>query len=247
MSRQNVRTKKIRTASNRNWQTLVEEAAAAVGVALDVTEGNTRGGFPILTLRSSGDAGNRGRKGDAKHVVNEPKRLEGPRIGNDASGTSAATQCLEESHVGDNTVDTSAATRLELSRDNSAATPSAVNATVDDIIVFSAIGELPLWKLPGVNRDGLSVESGPHVKKYVLEEYMQLFQSQYDGDTESDDKSTGLDMVLAPADWENEWTTIKKGSKVDGSSELKMNKLAVQRKYFPEWFDPSDDEDLTEP
>ncbi|KAJ7917253.1 hypothetical protein B0H13DRAFT_2322505 [Mycena leptocephala] len=252
---------------SRKNQTLVEEVAA-VGVALDADGGNT-GVVIKWGLHPDAIQATKGGRVMRSTLFTEPKRLEEPRVGNDAVDTSAARQRLEEPHVGNNvvdtsvarerleeprvgnnTVDTSAAMRLELSRDfnpavdNSAVDPSTDEKTVDDIIVFSAIGELPLWNLPGVNRDGLSVDSVPHVIRYELEEYMQLFQTQYDADTESDDDSN-LDIILAPADWESEWTltTSGKGFKAGGGSKLNTNKLAVQPKYFPDWFDPSDDED----
>ncbi|KAJ7181104.1 hypothetical protein C8R46DRAFT_1071467, partial [Mycena filopes] len=201
----------------------------------------------------------------------ESERLEKPRVGNSAVGNQAAERVekpptsngtggnhaakerLEKPRGGNITAGNQAAERLEKPRTsngmmgNQAAIQSIVNRTVDDIIVFSAVGELPLWSLPGVNRDGLSFDSAPHIIKYELEEYMQLFQTQYDGDVESDEDSTDLDTILAPADWDNEWTvtTARKGSKVGGGSKLNVDKLAVQPKYFPEWFDPNDEEDIT--
>ncbi|KAJ7752438.1 hypothetical protein DFH07DRAFT_941453 [Mycena maculata] len=204
-----------------------------------------------------------------------PKRLEMSRPVPGAVDDSAAPR-LEMSHVANNVVDdwttkrlemsraanhavdVSAAVRLEMSRtravDDSAASRSCITVDADQSTdhanVISAEGELLPWKLPSVNPDALHVYSVPGISRSELEEYMAEYSSKFDED--SDEDGTDLDIILAPvATWDNEWTlaTSKKGVKVEGgrNSSFQKDRLPAQPKYFPDWFDLSDDEDTLGP
>ncbi|KAJ7495192.1 hypothetical protein FB451DRAFT_1163931 [Mycena latifolia] len=200
-----------------------------------------------------------------------PKRLEMSRPSSGAVDDSAANKRLEvslkeidASAAGlevSRKVDASAVVRLEVSRkvDASAAIQSPVmhdaagsanDDSGDKTVVLSAIGELPWGNLPAVDRNVLQASHAPHVLRYELEEYMQLFQSQYDGDSEDSEDSTDTDMILAPVHtWDNNWTiaTNKHGVRLDSGNKLNMNQLTVKPKFFPEWFDMSDEEESSVP
>ncbi|KAJ7179957.1 hypothetical protein C8R43DRAFT_1117299 [Mycena crocata] len=154
---------------------------------------------------------------------------------------------LEMSYISNDVVDNSAVVRLEMSHEvNSAVDNSAANMAG---IVDDARGELPLYKLPGVDRNALRVDYAPRIRRYKLEEYMDEFQNQFNEDTK--DNSTDIDTILAPViSWDNEWTvaTNRKGLKTEGGKDYinPKKELTTQPKFFPDWFDSSDDEDVSE-
>ncbi|KAJ7248144.1 hypothetical protein B0H12DRAFT_1123999 [Mycena haematopus] len=201
-----------------------------------------------------------------------PKRLEMSRPDSGAVDNSAANKRLEVSRdaidasaaarleVSREAIDASAAVRLESSRatDSTVETSAAIMSLVmhsakgsagDDIgdngAVLSAFGELALGNLPAVDRNALRASNAPHVLRYELEEYMQLFQSQKDTDSE-DSEDSDIDAILTPVHtWSNKpWTVVtnKHGVRNEGGEK---QHVTARPKFFPEWFDLSDEEEST--
>ncbi|KAJ7466070.1 hypothetical protein FB451DRAFT_1178902 [Mycena latifolia] len=276
MSHKRVRTKKIRNPSAHSTQTLGEEVAA-VGADLNTLVEGTVGrdllrGAQDVHHRENSPPGHRASDLDLAAKWGLPdlvQAAEGRRVTRGSRSTmpkrlEVSLQEIDASAAGlevSRKVDASAVVRLEVSRkvDASAAIQSPVTHNVagsaednsgDNTVVLSAFGELPWGNLPAVDRNVLQASHAPHVLRYELEEYMQLFQSQYDGDSEDSEDSTDTEMILAPVHtWDKNWTiaTNKHGVKLGSGNKLNMNQLTVKPKFFPEWFDMSDEEESSVP
>ncbi|KAJ7871051.1 hypothetical protein B0H13DRAFT_1895941 [Mycena leptocephala] len=187
MSRNNVRMKKQRNPSVHSTQTLVEEVVA-VGAALDSDVGDTghrisdldlavKWGLPHDVVQAT-----EGVRVTRSSRSTMPKCLEMSRPADGAVDYSAATR-LEMSCPVDGAVDYSAAMRLEMSRPvDGVMDYSAANDLEDNVVEFSAVGELALWSLPAVNCDALSANSAPHApppKKKIFLETITYNRSLY--------------------------------------------------------------------
>ncbi|KAJ7695211.1 hypothetical protein B0H17DRAFT_1131675 [Mycena rosella] len=221
MSRNNVRTRKRRSVSAPNVKTLGEEIAA-VNAPPDTTVGDATGG-------EFGGGKVAARLGN-----------ESPH-GHRTSNLDLAVKWGLPCNVVQATEDTSS--------DEHADIPGAEEKSEEGISVFSAHGELPLWNLPAADNAMLRADIVPHVWKLELEEYMGLFQTTVSEDTDSDGDSTDINMIMTPVEsWDNgDWTlATSKTVRVEGVYDSKQNKLAVHSKYFPEWFNLSNDNRLVE-
>ncbi|KAJ7764171.1 hypothetical protein DFH07DRAFT_770576 [Mycena maculata] len=159
----------------------------------------------------------------------------------------------------------SVASTPRTSRKTLAEEAAEVGASFEEAPVITAEGELQFGSLPAVDQNALSVPSSPRMRRSDIEEYLEVFQSQNredeqaeevqvqmknsDSDSEESFESTGatsLELHKA-VDWNTpEGTFIV--PKVTAKKVYEWNKpVKMEYKFFPSWFDLSDDEDQLGP
>ncbi|KAJ7493710.1 hypothetical protein FB451DRAFT_1164581 [Mycena latifolia] len=131
--------------------------------------------------------------------------------------------------------------------------------------VLTAEGELQFGTLPAVDQHALSVAKSPRVRASDLDEYLYSSGSQNDDEegtakagsqdsdsvAESDEQDEGLNILCTPdkVDWNNEADgfVVPRIVAKNNYKWLMSEGMDIKYKFFPSWFDLSEDEDQLGP